>query len=51
VAAETHDWVKRAKTLTQSQDRPVIESIAELHAQFERIHPFLDGTAAPAAFL
>jgi Fic family protein len=43
VSAEMHEWVKRAKSLTQSRDRPVIERIAELHAQFERIHPFLDG--------
>jgi Fic family protein len=46
-----HDRVKRAKTLTQPQDRPVIDSIAELHAPFERIHPFLAGTAPPAGFL
>ncbi|MGZ8625834.1 MAG: Fic family protein [Actinomycetota bacterium] len=35
-------WVGRAADLEASR-RPLPEAVAELHAEFERIHPFLDG--------
>jgi hypothetical protein len=37
-----NDWVSAASDL-RTVDRPLPEAIAELHAAFERIHPFLDG--------
>jgi hypothetical protein len=42
VQALTTDWVKNARGLG-SVDRPFPEALAEVHAEFERIHPFLDG--------
>jgi fido (protein-threonine AMPylation protein) len=42
VQALMTDWVERAAHLDNSE-RPLPESLAEVHAQFERIHPFLDG--------
>lgn len=42
VPALMTDWVNRAAVLTG--DDPLLpERVAELHAAFERIHPFLDG--------
>lgn len=38
----TTAWVKRTKRLRNAQ-RPLPERLAELHSEFERIHPFLDG--------
>jgi hypothetical protein len=42
VRALVTDWVKKASALP-SASRPFPEALAELHAEFERIHPFLDG--------
>jgi len=42
VHALTTDWIKRAKRLGQGEE-PFPERLAEIHAEFERIHPFLDG--------
>lgn len=42
VQARTTDCVKKASTMG-STDRPLPEALAEVHAEFERIHPFLDG--------
>jgi hypothetical protein len=36
------DWVDRAASL-KGDDPFLLERVAELHAAFERIHPFLDG--------
>ena len=39
----TTDWVEKASKLG-SVDRPFPEALADVHAEFERIHPFLDGS-------
>lgn len=41
VPAEMDAWVKKANAARGTQ--PFAERVAELHADFERIHPFLDG--------
>ena len=41
VPAQMHDWVRSAKRIARAE-RP-IETLAQAHDQFERIHPFLDG--------
>jgi hypothetical protein len=43
VAAQMRDWVSDAQALAGPDDAPVAETLAELHARFEQIHPFLDG--------
>lgn len=42
VAALMKDWVDDVRKLS-ARHGPGIERIADLHARFERIHPFLDG--------
>jgi Fic/DOC family len=42
VQALTTDWVARASALRDASG-PFPEVLASLHAEFERIHPFLDG--------
>lgn len=42
VASLMKDWVESARALPK-QSGPKIEPVADLHARFERIHPFLDG--------
>ena len=37
------DWVTDDRTLRGVADASLIERIADLHARFERVHPFLDG--------
>lgn len=39
----TTDLVARASALRDAADGPFPEALAALHAEFERIHPFLDG--------
>jgi hypothetical protein len=42
VQALMTDWVARAGSL-RADGRPLLEALAEAHAELERIHPFLDG--------
>ena len=37
------DWISDAGDLRQVDELMITEALAELHARFERIHPFLDG--------
>lgn len=44
VPMEMGDWVEQARGLTSVDDmRSLPEQLADVHAGFERIHPFLDG--------
>jgi hypothetical protein len=43
VPAFMRDWVTDARKLPKVDDAALIERLAELHARFEQIHPFLDG--------
>jgi hypothetical protein len=42
VPAQVTDWVARVCRLPNAAE-PRIEALASLHAEFERIHPFIDG--------
>lgn len=42
VHERTTAWVVQACTLGEA-DEPILEQVAGVHAEFERIHPFLDG--------
>ena len=42
VAPEVDTWIERANSL-EARSEGFPESLADLHATFERIHPFLDG--------
>jgi fido (protein-threonine AMPylation protein) len=43
VAALMRDWVTDGRSVGKVDDTTLIERLAELHARFEQIHPFLDG--------
>jgi hypothetical protein len=43
VAALMSDWVSDAQALQHAEEAAITQALAELHARFERIHPFLDG--------
>ena len=42
VPALMHDWLGLANSRDPKQNHPIVH-LADLHARFERIHPFLDG--------
>jgi hypothetical protein len=50
VPALMHDWVKSVVEIAQDE-RPFPEALAERHAAFERIHPFLDGNGRTGRLL
>lgn len=37
------DWIADAQALGKAEGKELAEGLAELHARFEQIHPFLDG--------
>jgi Fic/DOC family len=43
VSALVSDWIADAQALREVDDMAFAEALADLHARFERIHPFLDG--------
>lgn len=42
VPAEIHEWLREVQRI-RKLSRPLAETVAHIHARFERIHPFLDG--------
>jgi hypothetical protein len=43
VPALAHDWVHDAQQLREVEETRLAERLANLHARFEQVHPFLDG--------
>lgn len=43
MSALMRDWVSEARKLPKVNDTSLVERLAQLHARFEQIHPFLDG--------
>jgi hypothetical protein len=43
VPALMRDWIHEAVALRQEEEGRIAEVLAQLHARFEQIHPFLDG--------
>ena len=44
------DWLDRAASIGTSE-APIPEALAEVHAEFERVHPFLDGNGRTGRLL
>jgi hypothetical protein len=49
--ARVGDWIGDVQRLADSDKASVTETLAELHARFERIHPFLDGNGRAGRLL
>lgn len=50
ISAEVAGWVERTNAM-RNDERPVVLRVAAAHAEFERIHPFLDGNGRTGRLL
>ena len=43
VSALMRDWISGAQALREVGEAELVDALAQLHARFEQVHPFLDG--------
>ncbi len=51
VSAAISAWIEQAQALRATDEMELPEALAELHARFEQIHPFLDGNGRTGRLL